>query len=244
MKCFIYTFIALFMSATAANTAPAPVPWLDLVDKESQAYEDPYRDLEPGQLNELITVVRLRQRLENATDANRDMLASRLSRHEAELAQAGIDIDWLISQRWAVAERRRKAATAGNGALDGQQITIAGYTIPAPASSDGTQYVYLVPERGMCSHMPPPNPNQMIRIRSAEEQLPQLIYTPVRVTGQLAIDPSSERIYIVDGPQEMRATFALDLKSVEVFGNAAVVNLPNHGSNPFQKRRPSPQPTE
>ncbi len=238
MKGLLFFVLSLAMSVTVTNVIAAPIPWLDLVDEASQTYEDPYRDLTQKQLKDLIAVFQLRQRFERAKEEDRDAIQSRLSKREAELKDAGIDIDWLIAQRWTVAERRRKAATIGNQSLDGTQITIAGYTIPAPADEDGVQYVYLVPERGMCSHMPPPNPNQMIRIRSVDTQLPQLIYTPVKVTGQLAISPSAEKIHIVDGLQEMKATFALDLKSVEVFGNADVVNLPNHGSNPFLKRRP------
>ena len=144
MKRLMFLVLALAMSVTVANATTAPIPWLDLIDKAYQTYEDPYRDLKPEQLQALITIFQLRQRMDRVTEEDRAYIESRLSKRETELTDAGVDIDWMISQRWVVAERRRKAATTGNTELDGEQITIAGYTIPAPADEDGAQYVYHI----------------------------------------------------------------------------------------------------
>ena len=243
----IKTF-ALVVAAFLALQAPASATVLDweaLIDQSVQGFEDPYRDLTFEQVDAVRTVAQARAGLavDDLSAEQRATLEERLSDAQALLAADGLDADWLISQRWVVAERRKKASTSGNQALDGKQITIAGYTIPAP-TEDGVHYVYLVPEFGMCSHMPAPNPNQMIRIRSTKEQLPKRNYMPVNVTGQLKIAPTAEKIFLVDGLRQMSATFALDLDAIEVFGSPAMASTPNHATNRLWKRRLKPKKSE
>jgi hypothetical protein len=193
--------------------------WQNLIDQAAQTFDDPYRDLSYDQLEAVATVARLRARLELEGEDPRDQSATeaRLADTVEALAGAGIDADWLIEQRWVVAERRRIAASAGNPEIDGAVVTLVGFIIPGPVHADGLQIGYLAPERGMCSHMPPPNPNQLIQIRSSEGELPTQIYTPVKISGTIRIDPTSESIFMVDGAQEMLATFALDLDAIEKY---------------------------
>ena len=99
--------------------------------------------------------------------------------------------------------------------LDGQTVTLAGFAIPAPPDADGRAVAYLVPERGMCSHMPPPPPNQMIRVRLSDGWAPTFNHEPVRLTGRLVIDPSERQMVVVDGLMPMRATFRLDVMDAE-----------------------------
>ncbi|MEM7461481.1 MAG: DUF3299 domain-containing protein [Pseudomonadota bacterium] len=178
------------------------------------------------QLENLRLVVKYRERLETDTTKRKvkEDLRLRLSETEARLEEAGIDTDWYIDQRWIVAERRKKAATAGNTNLDGKEISVAGYIIPGPATDDGAQISYLVPERGMCSHTPPPNPNQMIQIRSSAGEIPAKIYTPVKINGTLKIEPTAKSMFLVDGLKVMEATFTLDLDTVETKSVAANTN--------------------
>jgi hypothetical protein len=150
---------------------------------------------------------------------------AKLRRLETGLGEAGIDVDWILSQRWVVAERRERAATAGNTALDGAKLTLAGYAIPAPPAEDGTPVAYLVPERGMCSHMPPPSPNQMVRVRLNGDWTPQYTHEPVQLTGTLSIAPSSHRIRVVDGKMAMRATYRMDAVSAKTLGFASPASV-------------------
>ncbi|AXI54904.1 hypothetical protein C1J05_10715 [Sulfitobacter sp. JL08] len=157
----------LVMAAAVHAGESKPIAWADLVDETTQTYEDPFRDLNYQQIDALQTIVRNRELLNDPTLSEAQMAdsAAKINAALEELAEDGIDADWLIEQRWVVADRREKAATAGNPALDGQIVTLAGFAVPAPPNEDGTTVVYLVPERGMCSHTPPPNANQMIRAR-------------------------------------------------------------------------------
>ena len=87
----------------------------------------------PQQMSDLMSLVRLREELGADTltlDARRQ-LESRVAELEAELEATGIDVEWLLSQRWVVAERRRQAAIAANPTLEGQSAEIAGFLILA-----------------------------------------------------------------------------------------------------------------
>nr|WP_321249715.1 DUF3299 domain-containing protein [uncultured Ruegeria sp.] len=207
---------AVAMSGTALD-------WADLPDPSVQEFEDPYRDLSPEQFDDVLFVVRLRGRLQQdkGSAEERQNWQELLTETEDALLAGGVDVDWLLDQREIVTERRRKAGTAGNPQFDGQTITLAGFAIPAPSDPDGQPVAYLVPERGMCSHMPPPVPNQMIRVRLNGDWTPSYVHEPVRLTGKLTIDPSDQELMVVDGLVPMRATFQLETDSVETLETEA-----------------------
>jgi len=192
--------------------------WSQLIDESAQDYDDPYRELTPEQLTGMVTVARLREVAERGEFIDEELL----SRETAALAAAGIDVDGMISQRWTVAERREHAATSGNDAVDGREGWLSGFVIPAPPDDDGRPTAYLVPERGMCSHMPPPPPNQLVLLRVPNDWRPQALYEPVRVSGRLSIDPTSRTVPVVDGMVRMRATFSMDVSDIEALGVARV----------------------
>lgn len=195
------------------------IGWDALIDQEAQNYDDPYLDLAYEQLEDVRTVAIETARIEQAhlTDAERSASTLKRDAARARLKNAGKDAEWLISQRWVVAERREKAATAANIQLDGQVITLGGFAIPAPPADDGTPIAYLVPLPGMCSHMPPPNPNQMVRVRLTSDWSPERIHEPVRVTGRLSVLSSEHVFSIVDGPVQMRASLAMEADKVIIF---------------------------
>lgn len=215
--CPIIAAILLLSGAGFVEAEPAATEWADLVDPTAQSFEDPFRDLTYDQLSRLRTLVRLRDRLASsaAADEARTQLKARLSEAEASLEADGINPDWLISQRWIVAERRRKALQSGNPSFDGREVRLVGFAIPAPPDKDGSRTAYLVAERGLCSHMPPPPPNQMVRVRLDGDWSPNMMHEPVILTGRLHISPSERSFPVVDGFVAMAATFTMDLETVE-----------------------------
>ncbi|SLN27662.1 hypothetical protein TRL7639_01050 [Falsiruegeria litorea R37] len=206
----------LLLGATVAHAERGMLDWADLIDEAAQSYEDPYRDLSAEQLTALVEVATMQSQLAATLDDDqRSELTQRLTDVKVAFAEDGIDADWLIAQRWVVAERRRNAAWAGDQAVDGQTVTLGGYAIPAPADQDGVPTLYLVPERGMCSHMPPPPPNQMVRVRLVGDWRPKTIYEPVRLTGQMTVVPTEREVIVVDGPVRMQAAFTMEAIEVE-----------------------------
>ncbi|MDX1718295.1 MAG: DUF3299 domain-containing protein [Anderseniella sp.] len=211
---FIYA-IAIMLAASPANAGElVPMDWPGLVDQSVQDYDDPYRDLSQEQLVKFITVARLREKAEQGESIDKEQLDLKT----ASLTEQGIDVDDLIAQRWIVAERRERAAVSGNKAVDGREVVLSGFVIAAPADADGTSTAYLVPERGMCSHMPPPPPNQMVRLRLPDNWRPNAIYQPVQVSGLLSIDPTTRTILVVDGLVPMHATFSMDVSNIDKLG--------------------------
>ncbi len=220
----VFTIATLGMGCHSAMAASGTsLDWSDLPDPSTQIFDDPYRDLAPEQFDDVLFVVRLRGRLQQKAGSveERQKWQELLTETEGALSADGIDVDWLLDQREVVSERRRKAGTQGNPQFDGQTITLAGFAIPAPTDPDGRSVVYLVPERGMCSHMPPPPPNQMIRVRLNGDWTPSYFHEPVRLTGTLTIDPSVQNMMVVDGLMPMSATFQLETDTVETLETEA-----------------------
>ena len=218
-------FLSLALAIGPAAALAERTDWNTLPDPAAQEYEDPYRDLSSEQIYDLVTIVRLRDRLEEGVenDTARARVEERLLGIETDLADQGIDVDWLIGQRWVVAERREKAARAANPLLDGTTASLGGFLIPAPAAADGQAYAYLVPQLGQCSHTPPPPPNQLIRLRLNASFAAEGIYTPVLVTGTLRMEPSNVPIMVVDGTVPMDSSWTLETSQIEVFGRGGLV---------------------
>ena len=218
--------VALVFTYSPASAGEMQVlDWLQLIDQSVQDYDDPYRELAPEQLVSVVTVARLRERAETGESIDQE----RLSRETASLEADGIDVDALIAQRWTVAQRRERAATSGNRAVDGREVMLSGFAIPAPVDDDGRATAYLVPERGMCSHMPPPSPNQLVQLRLPDNWRPQAIYEPVSVSGRLSIEPTTRMVPVVDGLVPMRATFTMDVSGVEAVSLSQVDEAPQPG---------------
>ena len=213
-----YATMAALAFATQPSVAASGIAleWSDLPDPSAQVFDDPFRDLSAEQMVDLQFAVRLRVRLQqNAGSAEeRAKWQELLNETEAALAQDQIDVEWMLNQREAVIQRRTVAGTAGNPLHDGQTITLDGYAIPAPPDADGHPVAYLVPEPGMCSHRPPPPPNQMIRVLLNDDWAPTYYHEPVRLTGMLSIAPTEEQMVVVDGLMPMRATFLLKVDQV------------------------------
>ncbi|MDV7144920.1 DUF3299 domain-containing protein [Tropicimonas sp. TH_r6] len=214
----ILSAIVVVLGVSPLYAEPTPIDWPDLIDQDVQSYEDPFLDLDYKQVEDLRRVVALQAELDGGTPSPET--GTQLNEVKAELSAQGIDADWLISQRWAVAERRELASAAGNAALDGEPISLGGFAIPAPPDEDGTAMAYLVPERGMCSHVPPPPPNQMVRLRLSDGWAPARMHEPIVVTGRINIDPSDLQMVVVDGFISMRATFSMDVDEVQTFGQS------------------------
>ena len=195
---------------TKSDDAP-DIDWPNLVDEAFQGFDDPYQALNEEQLFSVIKVARLREK----AAVGEPIDESELAKQTRALIDAGIDVDNLIEQRWVVAEKREQAATRGNESLNDAVVSLSGFIIPAPRDSEGYSTAYLVPERGMCSHMPPPPPNQMVRVRWQDNWRPRFIYEPVRMTGRLAIEPNERSIVVVDGQVPMRATYTMDAVEIE-----------------------------
>eukprot|EP00903_Cladosiphon_okamuranus_P002452 g2450.t1 len=199
-----------------ATMAATQVTWEDLKDPATASFDDPFVALNVYQLRSLGTVLRLRQRLgkEDLTAEDRFEISQRLRSEEARLAAAGVDVDGLLSQRVDIARKRAAAALAGNPRLSGREISITGYVIPVTGPDGRATTGYLVPGAGMCSHMPAPDPNQMIRYSLGTDWEAGYVYEPVLLTGTLSLETTKQEITLLDGQIDMLASFQMTVTDV------------------------------
>ena len=204
--------------ATQASAKPEVIEFSDLVDPLAVVFDDPYRDMGFRLLNELKLVVELDEKLaqKDLAEDERARLTARRSAAKDMLEINGQDVDALLSQRWDVARKRQTARMATNPVLNGAEVTLSGYLIPAPRDADGSGFGYLVPQVGMCSHLPPPPPNQLVRVRLRADQQVESLYLPVRVSGLLRVEPSDETIFVLDGESRMLSGWTLDAETVDL----------------------------
>lgn len=238
----IGVWTALILSIMPASATQMSVSWSRLVDQQAQTIEDPFKALSVHELSDLSTVVRLRKRLESDEVAGeaRLRLAERLRLKESGLKEAGINTDWLLSQRWAIAEKRKTAVWAVNEALDGPAVQLRGYLLVAGSVSERKVLPHLVPEFGMCSHTPPPPPNNLVRLKlPANTEYPEKPYAFVEITGTLHASPDSVLARVVDGKLSMVSAWELRVENMELLA-------PDFSENPARNPRhwpvvPEPQ---
>lgn len=208
--------LAIWTVSGAQAFAAQAIGWNDLKDPVAARFEDPFDALGIAELRSMATVYRLRQWLANGSVAAKDLQRTRerLDREEAKLAAAGVQTEALLSQRAAVSRRQVEAALKGNSDLSGKDVAIAGYVIPVLNEAGEARSGYLVPGFGMCSHVPAPPPNQMIRYRLPADWPAAELYKPVRLLGRLDLELSRHTINLLDGPVKMIAAFDMEVTDI------------------------------
>ncbi len=217
MRFLTSVFVAAILAATQASAEPEEIGFSDLVDPLAVVFDDPYRDMGFRLLNELKLLVELDQKLSqnDLAEDERARLTARRKAAKDMLEINGQDIDALLAQRWDVARKRQTARMATNPALDKVEVTLSGYLIPAPQAPDGSYFGYLVPQVGMCSHLPTPPPNQLVRVRLLDDPKSESVYVPVQVSGQLRAEESDTTVYVVDGEARMFSGWTLYANTVD-----------------------------
>ena len=203
------------------------IDWETLVDPAAQHFEDPYRDLSSDQFQSLMALARLQIALDgDLTEGERADLDGRVSELSQDLQEQGLDPEWILAQREAVAARREHAATATNAALEGEQVELSGYLLVAPDVDGGKLVAHLLPDRGVCMHLPPPAPNQLIRlvIDRMPHPLGPCIATSVR--GRLAPHEFRATVPVFDDTVLLWSRWQLEVREVITAGSFSINELP------------------
>ncbi len=91
-----------------------------------------------------------------------------------------------------------KAGMLINKNLVGKKIRIDGFMVPLDFDYGEVLTVeefVLVPDAGMCIHVPPPPPNQMIFVKLKKPEKVRYMYQPIAVEGILKNTPPIENVY-------------------------------------------------
>ena len=209
----------LALSHSVQAQTSMPVDWPMLADPKAQEFEDPYRDLSQPQFESLMALAQLQAALSgDLADDERTVLEERASELSQGLQAEGLDPEWILSQREAVAERRQRAALSTNSDLDGESVELTGYLLVAPDMEDGAMVAYLLPDRGVCMHLPPPVPNQLIRLDldMLPEPLGPCISAAVR--GRLSVDETAATLAVIDDTALLWSSWRLDGSEVVTSG--------------------------
>lgn len=210
--------LLLFMQHALAQTW-IPVDWPMLVDQQAQQFEDPYRDLTPSQFQSLMALAQLRIAPGEASpEGKRTDLEERASKLSKDLRAQGLDPDWILDQREAVAARRQHAALATNDALEGEHVELSGYLLVAPDVEDGAMVAFLLPDRGVCMHLPPPAPNQLIQLKVDELPEPLGPCISAAVRGRLSEDETMATVPVIDDTIDLWSRWKLQVKEVITSG--------------------------
>lgn len=226
-------FTSLLVVSVVVQPA-TPVSWPMLMDPEAQVYDDPYRDLTQPQMQKLMTLASIRQALLSggATAGQEENLQQRATAIEEDFRSAGLDASWILAQREVVAERRQRAAVATNSQLEGRQVELVGYFLHTTSLDTGKKVTYLVPNRGVCMHLPAPTPNQVVRL--VMDKMPDPIGPCIAAAlrGRLSVEEAQQTIPSADGSTPMWSRWKMDVSEVTTTGT-----LPDQSSTAESKRR-------
>jgi hypothetical protein len=99
----------------------------------------------------------------------------------------------------------KNAGLATVDELNGSSIRLTGFMVPLDVDYGEAETVsefVLVPSAGMCMHVPPPPPNQMLLVKLKEPVQIRNMYQPIGVTGIINIKPPAEEafdsVYVVE----------------------------------------------
>lgn len=218
-KSFVNLFpTLLFVVALAVPVVAAQMQqlgWEDLLKKVE--FEDPFEALTQEQLYQLGRVARVRALQDRKSKTLSASMRKDAEEAETVLQAAGIDINGLLSRREEIKELRRQRAYAVVDDLNGQQVRMPGYALPLEFSNKKITEFLLVPWVGACIHTPPPPPNQIVFVQTAEGIDNHGQFTPVWVSGVMAVKAATKDLFLVDGSTGINVGYRLTEARVEPY---------------------------
>jgi hypothetical protein len=205
-------FVALITPAAALQVHQ--LGWEDLIKKVE--FEDPFETLTPDQLGDLGMVARVRQ-LQAAGRQVGEGTIKEMKEATLRLEKAGVDIDGLLDRRAEIRELRKQRAHAVVEDLNGARIRMPGYALPLEFSGQKITEFLLVPWVGACIHTPPPPPNQIVYVKLEKGIESRGRFTPVWVTGEMAVKSATKNLYLVDGSAGIDIGYSLAASQVEPY---------------------------
>ena len=95
-------------------------------------------------------------------------------------------------------EKVEKAGLLINDDVVGKKIKIDGFMVPLDfdyGEALTVEEFVLVPDAGMCIHVPPPPPNQMIFVKLKKPERVRFMYQAILIEGILKKTPPIESVY-------------------------------------------------
>ena len=107
----------------------------------------------------------------------------------------------VTEEMWEDENFLNKVEEAGlliNETVVGKKIRIDGFMVPLDfdyGEALTVEEFVLVPDAGMCIHVPPPPPNQMIFVKLSKPERVRFMYQPIAIEGILKNTPPIKNVY-------------------------------------------------
>jgi hypothetical protein len=145
-------------------------------------------------------------------DAKADAAAARKT-----MAAKGVDIDAVYEgyMKWLTEVDRRGRLT--QTAYNDKHVAIAGYLLPLDFDPNGSREFLLVPYVGACIHVPPPPPNQVVYLKTAEPHQMTDLFEAVVASGKMKVEPVMKDLSFMDGASTVESSYSLTAERLEPY---------------------------
>lgn len=117
--------------------------------------------------------------------------------------------------------------------LQDKPISLTGYALPVDREGDLVYEFMLLPLTGMCSHVPPPPPNQIVRVSLVKPFRMSKAYGPVSVTGTLRPGLEKTQLFILDGVTVIESGYSVG-KAEVAEADSVPDAMPSTGATPWK----------
>ena len=213
---WLLPLFALCAVAVARAELPRQIGWDDLVP-EAAPLVDPFEHLTMNQRVELEIIAAARDRQSGKSVHWGRPAFDDVSKFEDRLRQQGLDVQELLAKYddFNAEIFHRNQAVADD--LNGQFIRMPGYALPLEFKDTGVTELLLVPYIGACIHVPPPPPNQIVYVSLKRPFEADDLFTPVWITGRLAVERVSKSLSYVDGQAMISAGYKMTAVRIEPY---------------------------
>ncbi len=104
--------------------------------------------------------------------------------------------------------------------MNAELVKLPGYVLPLESSNDLVTEFLLVPYVGACIHTPPPPPNQIVYVAAPDGVPDRGLFAPLRVTGRILQQETTNRLFLVDGWADVTAGYVLDTSHIDDYSAA------------------------
>jgi hypothetical protein len=204
----IISCFSLFLSAAAEQVRQ--ITWDDLIPANLIA-EDPIAKLSKDQQDMVYWVINMLESLPERSQETEEFYKE-IDEAMPTLKKYGVDIT-------AVLTKRKEIRTTVVEKLNGKNVRIPGYLLPLEVSQEKVTEFLLVPYVGACIHVPPPPPNQIVHVKTAEKKgyVMKEMFDPVWITGVISVQSMVKDLYLVDGSAGVDIGYTMKANHIEPY---------------------------
>ncbi len=198
----------LYLPASSEQTRQ--LKWEDLVPAHLLS-DDPLADLTEKQIDMVYWVIYTLESLPERSPENEEYYKE-IDEAMPSLREAGIDIKALMA-------KRQQIRTSIVEELNGKRVRIPGYLLPLEVSGKKATEFLLVPYIGACIHVPPPPPNQIVHVKTAQKEgySVKKMFEAVWVSGVISVKSMTKDLFLVDGTAGVDIGYTMQANQIEPY---------------------------